>query len=106
MTNKNRATRGKAPDAEQRFQRALDAGVPQIYVNGFMNGLGTGDVHSVLERNGQPVAVLNMSFTVAKTFAQALAIVVSEVETRAGREMLTTHDVERIFLEEPKEAPK
>src|SRR5690606_21277628 len=76
-----------------RIKRALDSGVPRLYVNGFMNALTPGDVLTVLELNDQPAAVLNMSYTTAKTLAVSLGQIVAQLEHMTGREMLTTHDV-------------
>lgn len=84
-------------DATERFERALELGVPELYFNGFVNGVGQGDVWSVIERNGQPEAVLNMSYTVAKSFALSLGKLIALLEERAEREMLTTNDIEAIF---------
>jgi hypothetical protein len=87
----------QAQDAQERIDRAKDAGVPQIYFNGFVNTTSSGDVLTVLERNGKPVVVLNMSFTVAKTFAVSLGQLISQFESGVERNMLTTHEVERAF---------
>lgn len=78
----------------QRVVRAIQANVPEIYFNGFLNALGTADVTVALERNGRPVAVLNMSFTVAKSLAAGLAQLVTAWEEAAGREIMTTHDLD------------
>jgi hypothetical protein len=85
-----------------RFAAATASNIPQIYCNGFANALTSGDVITVLERNGQPVAVVNMSYTVAKTFAQALGVIVADLEAKAGRPMLTTHEVDALNKEQPK----
>lgn len=84
-------------DAQERMERAKAAGVPHIYFNGFTASLGTGDVVAVVERNGEPVAVLNLSYTIAKSVSAALGQVVAQLEDRAGREILTAHDVEVMF---------
>jgi hypothetical protein len=90
--------RSKELDAQERVDRAKeDASVPQIYFNGFIDTLSTGDVLTVLERNGKPVVVLNMSYTVAKTLAVSLGQLVSQFESGVERNMLTTHDVESAF---------
>lgn len=91
------------PPPEERLARAIAANAPQIYFNGFASGLGNGDVNCVLERNGQPVAVLNMSFTLAKTLAVSLGSIISQVEERAGRDIMTTHDIDKLFNEETKQ---
>ena len=77
-----------------RMGAALAAGLPTYYVNGFVNGLSPSDVITVLERNGQPVAILNMSYTLAKSLAQGLGGVVADLESKAGRPMLTTKEIE------------
>jgi hypothetical protein len=81
-------------DTQERLARGMDAGVPQIYFNGFVSTMSSGDVLTVLERNGKPVVVLNMSYTVAKTLALSLGQLISQFEFGVERTMLTTHDVE------------
>ena len=89
-----------------RIQAGVTSDVPKIYVNGFVNGLTSGDVLCVLERNGLPAAVLNMSFTVAKSFAQSVGSIVSDIETKSGREMLTTKDIESLQQQQIGEGKK
>ena len=50
-----------------------------------------------LERNGKPEAMLNMSYTAAKSFAASLGQLVAILEERTGRDMLTTNDLERLL---------
>jgi len=80
-------------DGDARMKRGLESDVPQIYFNGFINVLGIADVLVTLERNGRPVATLNMSYTTAKTLALSLAQVVAQLEEATGRDMLTTEEV-------------
>lgn len=87
---------------QARLAAALAGNVPQVYFNGFVNALGTADLVAVLERNGQPVAVLNMSYTTAKTLARLLAQTIAQLEERTGRDMLTTQDVELLLAEKSK----
>lgn len=82
---------------KERIARAFDADIPNIYFNGFLNSISSGDIISILERNGKPVAVLNMSYTVAKTLALSLGQLISQFESGTDRTMLTTHDVERML---------
>jgi len=84
----------------QRYERARADGVPQLYANGFANTLGVGDVVLVLERNDQPVAILNLSYTVAKTLSLSLSRIVALLEERSNREIMTTHDIESLFKDE------
>jgi hypothetical protein len=85
----------KEQDANERISRATDAGVPQIYFNGFVSTMSTGDVLTILERNGKPVVVLNMSYTIAKTLALSLGQIISQFESGVERNMLTTHEVQK-----------
>jgi hypothetical protein len=83
------------PSPEERIARSINAEhVPQIYFNAFLVGLTSGDVTIVLERNGNPVATLNASYTVAKTLAVKLGITMSDFEGKTGRSMLITDEVD------------
>ena len=82
---------------EQRVQNALSAEIPNLYVNGFTNNATLGDIMVVLEANGRPVGVLNMSYTVAKTFVIKMGALVKMFEERTGRPMLTIDDVAKIL---------
>ncbi len=80
----------------QQQQQAFLKGIqesPHLYANGFMIALGEGDVLLLLQRNGQVVANLNVSFTVAKTLAKVLNETVSQWEKSTGSTILTTHQV-------------
>ncbi len=78
----------------ERIERALHSEIPNYYVNGFASALGTSDIVIALEKNGAPVATLNMSYTVAKTLAVSLSHVVANLEALTSRTMLTTHEME------------
>jgi hypothetical protein len=91
------------PNALQRIEAAINSGdVPKIYFNGFVNALTSGDVMAVVERTGKAVAILNMSFTVAKSFAQGLGATVAQIESASGRQMLTTKEIEAISSKDRK----
>ena len=85
------------PQPQDRLNQAIIRGVPEIYFNGFVNGMGIGDVITTLERNGKPVAILNMSYTVAKTFAQSLTEAISNLERDSGNSIMTTHDIQAAY---------
>ena len=85
---------------EDRIARAKAADVPKLYLNGFQTGLTNADVVLVGECNGEPVALLNMSFTTAKTLAIALSNTISMLESKSDREMLTTHDFDAMMKED------
>ncbi len=89
-------------DPSERMKAALEApDVPHIYFNGFVNALGTGDIIVVLEQNNKPVAKLNMSYTVAKTFAAKLGATVAQLEEATNRRMLTTDEIEKAMTSPP-----
>lgn len=89
------------PNPESHIQAAFKAGVPQLYFNGLVNAMSNGDVMTVLERNGAPIAVLNMSFTMAKSLSVALGQMVAQLEQMSGREIMTTLDIEKFAKEKP-----
>lgn len=66
---------------------------PNVYANGFTVGASWSDVGCVLMLNGQHVANLNLSFTTAKTLAQELVRVLSELEEKTGHTIMTMGDV-------------
>lgn len=82
---------------DERLERAIAAGVPWVYFNGFNLVVTNSDIVVVGERTGQPAVVLNLSYTMAKTLAVALNGAVSAIEERAGREIMTTGDLERFM---------
>lgn len=88
-----------AQPADKAVERAKELGVPKIYFNGFSSGLTNGDVYVVGQFHNEPNAVLSMSYTVAKTLAVSLSQIIAAIEERAGREIMTTKDIERIFSE-------
>lgn len=74
-----------------------DSAVPKFYFNGFMAAGTHGDGIVVLTTNGRPTAVLNMSFTVAKSLGVALGQMIADLETASGRPIMTTADVEQLM---------
>jgi hypothetical protein len=75
------------------IQVAVQSDIDKLYFNGFALGLSQGDVNIVLIRSGINVAVLNCSYTVAKTLAQKLAGVVQTLENKTGTSILTTEQI-------------
>ena len=67
--------------------------VPKLYANGFISGHSRSDVYVVLERNGQPIAVLNMSFTTAKSLQESLAKTISNLEVMTDHVIMTIDDI-------------
>jgi hypothetical protein len=70
---------------------------PHVIHARIVNSISAGDITTLLERNGKPVAIINMSFTVAKTLSVALGQIVAQIEERSGRNMLTTHELAKLL---------
>ncbi len=68
--------------------------VPHLYSNGFQIGVSNADVILVLKLNNQPMATINMSYTLVKTLHQKTGDLVSKFEKAVDRKMLTTSDVD------------
>jgi citrate lyase gamma subunit len=64
-----------------------------IYFNGFAVALGPGDVVITLSRNGIPLLTLNASYTVSKSFGQAVTTTIERLEKEASHEILTVQAV-------------
>lgn len=93
-------------DLQTQLETALsDPELPALYFNGFMTSLGSGDVTLVLQRNGKPVAVLNASYTIAKTLSMRLRDVIASLEADARHTILTTDDINRAVEARRSEAP-
>jgi hypothetical protein len=81
---------------QEMLTRALqDPSIPEIHFNGFVNGVGPGDVVILLLRYGRPVAKLAASFTVAKTLAELMAQAIVNLEHSTGNTIMTSQDIEK-----------
>ncbi len=79
---------------EDRINKALGASeVPKLYVNGFIIFLGQADVGLILQTNAQETAVVNMSFTLAKTLVEKLGDTMRDFEEKTGTIIMTTDTV-------------
>ena len=94
------------PSPDQRIQLALEADVPHIYFNGFVNGFAPGDIVCVLEKNGRPTGIMNMSYTLAKTLSVSLAQLIATLEETSGQPILTTHEVGKYLASASDKSPK
>lgn len=93
-----------ADQGSEHVQRAIaealeNEELPRIYFNGFSTALGSADVLIVLNQQGKPVAILNASYTVAKTLAAKLGAVIATLEEISGNTIMTTDEIAR-FSEE------
>ena len=71
-----------------------DPNVRKIYVNSFAGGVSTADVFVILFSSNAPQAVLQMSYTVAKTMGQELTRIVGELEKQTGQTILTIPELQ------------
>ena len=81
---------------QEILTRALqDTTIPEIHFNGFVNGVGPGDVIILLLRHGRPVAKLAASYTVVKTLAELLGQSIANLEHSTGNTIMTSQDIEK-----------
>jgi len=85
---------------QARIDLASGPDVPKLYMNGFLATMTGGDVACVLECNGKPVAMLNMSFTIAKSLSLSLGTVIANLESRSDRVILTANELEKLLAAE------
>lgn len=77
------------------FDAVSDEITAKIYVNGFAAFRSNADMGVVFQTNGRPSAVVNMSFTLAKTLAEKLSQMVIDFEQSTGTEIMTTSVVDK-----------
>jgi hypothetical protein len=81
-------------DWQQEVEAAMqDEGLVNIYFNGFINVMGSGDVTLILKRDGVHVAKLNTSYTVAKTLAIKLQELIGSLEMATHNTIMTTDEI-------------
>lgn len=68
-----------------------------LYLNSFKAGLSAADVFVIIQRNGEDLAVLNMSYTVAKSLGEALSRLIADLEKKSGRVIMTSNDVAQVL---------
>jgi hypothetical protein len=98
----------ESPSKQDPLAQALEEAlaseqVPNIYANGFINAISQADITILLQRNNAPVAVLNMSFTMAKSFAEKLSATIADFERTTKHPILTieaVHNAQAASVEE------
>lgn len=95
-----------APQVADRLTGALTSDVPKLYANGFALSMSNSDIILVLERNGAAQAVVNLSFTTAKTLSVKLGTTIGALESASGRPMLITDEIESFVAQAAQEQPK
>ncbi len=74
-----------------------DPNMPKIYSNGFSCMLGLGDIAVLFKIAQQPTAVVNLSYTTAKTLAVKLNELVSYLESKSDHTIMTTDEI-KVYL--------
>ncbi|MBF0458673.1 MAG: hypothetical protein HQK99_12360 [Nitrospirae bacterium] len=93
MMSETENTLGK-DDATDIYKKASESGdIPKIYFNNPVGFVNAGDISILLLMNNSPVAVMNMSFTVAKTLAAHLGSIIAKVEEKTGNKVMTIDDI-------------
>lgn len=86
----------KEKELKKKFDEALnDPQVQRIYANGFINAMGIGDIVILLQNSKKPIAVLNLSYTVAKTLSIKLGASILQLEKSTGNTIMTTEDIDK-----------
>jgi hypothetical protein len=74
---------------------------PLLYMNSFKAGITTTDVFVVLQHNGADVAVLNISYTLAKSLKEALQEIIERLERQTGQSIMTATTVAKAMRQPP-----
>jgi hypothetical protein len=89
------------PAQQKLLAEAIEnSAVVRLYANGFMLGLSNADAYILLQQFGKPTAIINMSYTLAKTLSLRLGRLVAEWETRTGQQLVTTEKIEQAFAKD------
>ena len=75
---------------EQTFS---NPSIPKVYANSFKAGYSISDVYVILERNGMPDTILNMSYTCAKSLQLSLGRVIAELEQKTNHSIMVIGDI-------------
>ena len=98
MAARQRSVEEKMQEAvRKKFDAVLDdPNVPQIYVNSLQSGFNNTDFILLLESNGRPSAILNLSYTLAKTLVQTIGSNIAELEAQLGHSIHSMEEMDRL----------
>ena len=89
---------GKSSDVVKAIpEAAVDPTVTKVYGNGFAIGMSNADVQILLKLNGQSVALVNLSYTLAKTLSVRLGGLIADWESKTGHQLVMTDSVDDAF---------
>jgi hypothetical protein len=84
----------KKGTSQEILQTAInDPAIPKIYANGFISGVGNADSTLIFQLNGNPVMVLNLSYTTAKTLALKIGQMIKDIESGSGNTIMVTDEI-------------
>jgi hypothetical protein len=89
------------PPVPAQIAALLGSQIPNIYANGFQLGFTNADTQLLLILSGRPVAVVNFSYTLAKSISEKLAKLVDEWEKKTGHALQTTDSLDKAFAVKP-----
>jgi len=87
-------------ERDKEIKTAMEADIPHIYSNGFSLILGMGDVAILFKQMGNDVAILNLSYTLAKTLSEKLGGAIKMLESKTKQNIMTVDYIEKSFKEE------
>jgi hypothetical protein len=91
-------------DMSKQIEQALsDPDIPKLYGNSFTLALGLGDVTILMLNGPKPVALFNLSFSMAKTLSLKLQDLIGLLESKSGQFIMTSDDVTK-FLKKKEES--
>ena len=64
-----------------------------VYANGFTIAHSNSDTSLILQRSGKPVAIIDLTYGVAKTLVQKLGRLIVEIEEKTKVPVLTTDEM-------------
>ncbi|MFH0824026.1 MAG: hypothetical protein V2B18_14850 [Pseudomonadota bacterium] len=81
------------PQETETMRVMQDPNVVKLYVNGLTVGISLSDVFMIVKSGPTPSAVIQMSFTTAKTMMLHLTDLITRFEKDTGQTLLTMEDV-------------
>ncbi len=93
-------------DGPAKLAKALsDRDIPKVYANNFDLALGTGDIAVILKNGQETVAVMNLSYTVAKTLSVKIQELIRVLEERLGHAVMTSDEINKCLASSKRKGP-
>ncbi len=77
-----------------------DENTPKLYGNNFFIALGTGDVSLLLRNSNKDIAIINLSYTTAKSLSLKLQDIISFLENKSKTKIMTSTEIENMMKKE------